>query len=215
MATTSALPVREPPDRRPPDRHRAGDGSSSGQHEPVPGPGGGMGRRRTQPLHLLDLRHLRHATSRGATATRPAMPATRPASHAYGDASAGAGSTTRPVVARRGGPTPTGRATSARSAVRAGRAQRAARDRGRADVGIYASPGVWNSIVGDYQPSSRTGWPTTCRRPADRARAPTTRTGSRQGAQSGPPRDRAVRQRAVRRGLRLLADQGRTPCYRQ
>ena len=81
---------------------------------------------------------------------------------------------------------------------------------GVADVGIYASPGVWNSIVGDYTPvgplldgrlpgfAERTGLLRGLPELGDEPRRPVARAA----------RDRAVRQCAVRRGLRLLRSTG-------
>ena len=77
------------------------------------------------------------------------------------------------------------------------------------DVGIYASPGVWNSIVGTYEPDvpywmadylEPPSGPATC---ADYAALGGTGSASGRAA-----RGRAVRQRAVRRGLRLLSVDG-------
>ena len=78
---------------------------------------------------------------------------------------------------------------------------------GIANVGIYASPGVWNSIVGNYSPSvpywmadylNSPSGPGTC---ADYPEL------GQQQAQlpHRPAADRAVQQHAVRRRLRLLA----------
>ena len=76
-----------------------------------------------------------------------------------------------------------------------------------ANVGIYASPGVWNSIVGDYQPDipywmadylDPPSGPASC---ADYAAL--VRAGA---APVRAARGRAVRQCAVRRGLLLLSE---------
>ena len=77
---------------------------------------------------------------------------------------------------------------------------------GIADVGIYASPGVWNNIVGNYQPDvpywmadylSPASGPACC---ADITRLAVDGHATPQRS----ARDRPIQQLAVRRRLRLL-----------
>ena len=148
------LPVLELPDRGPPDRDRPGGRQLLGEHEPVPGPGGVVGRRRAEPLLLLDLHHLGHARAGVQRRYLLQRAATRPASSPIQTRRAPApdpppsrgGSTSR----RRA---PTGRATTPRTPQFVQGAINALHEtEGIPDVGIYASPGVWNNIVGNYQP---------------------------------------------------------------
>ena len=79
---------------------------------------------------------------------------------------------------------------------------------GIANVGIYASPGVWNNIVGNYQPTSPTGWPTICaRRTGPGSCAGYSDWVNNHGAQLPGPPEIVQYQTAqqLRRGLRLLA----------
>ena len=83
---------------------------------------------------------------------------------------------------------------------------------GIADVGIYASPGVWNTIVGNYAPSvpywmadylSSPSGPGSC--------ADYSNWVNNHGAQlPGPPEIVQYNSAAIRRGLRLLARSLRT-----
>ena len=134
------------------------DGSSSGNTNPCLAQEAAVGRRRAQPLHLPDLRHLDHQPSRAATATRRlqcrlsgrrSTPTTTPRRPEQGRPASRGGSTsrtTRPSAAMVG--------NTAENAVFVQGALNALHEtEGIADVGIYASPGVWNSIVGNYAPS--------------------------------------------------------------
>ena len=78
---------------------------------------------------------------------------------------------------------------------------------GIADVGIYASPGVWNSIVGDYQPDVPYWMADYLASPSGPGSCADITTVAEEGrpAPHRAARDRAVRQHAVRRRLRLLA----------
>ena len=77
---------------------------------------------------------------------------------------------------------------------------------GVADVGIYASPEVWNTIVGDYTPSVPYWMADYLPSPSGPGSCADYANQVANGAQlPGPARDRAVQQRAVRRGLRLLS----------
>ena len=117
--------------RRAHDRHRAG-GRINGDcrsSQPVPGERGGVGGRRPQPLHLLDLRGLGDERAGLQRRPVPAMPATRLASTPTTMASAPAW-TSRPVVARRGErPIAKWSGNPGEREVRPGRDERAPRDR--------------------------------------------------------------------------------------
>ena len=128
------------------------DGASAAANQPVPGRGGGVGGRRAQPLHLLDLRHLGHA--RAGMQRRPGLQRGVPGRHPRLRRRAGGrgghvglrgGSTWRADGDWSGNP-------GENVALIQGALTALHETEGVANVGIYASPGVWNSIVGDYQP---------------------------------------------------------------
>ena len=137
------------------------------------------------------------------------MRATRPGIHAFSDAARPPASNTGgPVVARRR-ERPVGHwsGNSGENAQFVQGALNALHEtEGVANVGIYASPGVWNSIVGNYQPDVPYWMADYLRQPERPGLVRRHRPVADHGrpAAHGPARDRPVRQPAVRRGLRLL-----------
>ncbi len=136
-----------------PDRHRPGRREFVRQHQPVPRHGVVVGGRRTQPVHLPDVRDVgcqRTGLQRGHVVQCRVsgrdfrvQRCRRSQRRIHVD----------PVVDRRGDrQCQLVRQPGRERPVRPGHTQRAARDRGIPYVGIYASPGVWNGIVGNYQP---------------------------------------------------------------
>ena len=154
------LPVRQPAALAPHHRAGRGGGRIQGQHQPLPRDRGGLGRRRAQPLRLSDLRHR----------TRPA--ATRPAGHTALPGGLQLRLQHRPRRLRQGRG---GRGQHLGGLVARRRTRTAGSRRGRPtsgptprwwpgaidglhfeglnSVGIYASPGSWNGIVGNYSPA--------------------------------------------------------------
>ena len=145
------------PTGRPPDRHRAGGRELvvNGYHATRASPaGGGVGRRRAQPVHVPDLRHVgdqrtglqrRHVLQRRLPGRAPRLSAMRPTRRVSTPTSRG-GSTSRP-------PTPTGRATSRRTRS-SSRAPSTRCTRPRASPTSASTPAraSGTTIVGDYQP---------------------------------------------------------------
>ena len=146
--------MREPPDRRPPDRHRAGGRELVGGNtnpclaQEAAWAGGGLN------LYTF-LTYGTSATSEpGCNGDTSCNAGYQAGIHAYNDAqTAGAGSTAIPWWLDVETASATGRANLGENAQFVQGALNALHEtEGIADVGIYASPGVWNSIVGNYQP---------------------------------------------------------------
>ena len=150
------VPVREPPDGRPPDRHRAGGrellGATRTRVWPQEAAWAGGG------LNLYT--YLTYGTSttpepgcNGDTLVQRRLPGRR-RTRTTDAQDAGAGSTTIPwwLDVETADANWSGNLEENARFVQ-GALNALHESEGIPDVGIYASPGVWNDIVGDYRPS--------------------------------------------------------------
>ena len=151
------VPVRQPPAAAPHHRRGAGERLPLRGRQPLPGDRGLVGGGRPQPLHLPRLRHAQHRrptppatlqaspTPATTASTPPSTPSTRPRQPGSTPRSPG-GSTSR-HRARSWSSTPAANASLVQGAIDG------LHYAGINNVGIYASPANWNTIVGDYQPA--------------------------------------------------------------
>ncbi len=144
------------------------DGELLGDHQPLPGRGAPVGRQRAQPLHLPDLR-TSATTSPGVTATVSCNAGYQAGIYAYNDAfNAGGGSTAMPwwLDVETADANWSGNLERERP-VRAGSAQRTARDRGHRRCRHLRQPGRLEQHRRQLPTQScPTGWPTTYRSPS-------------------------------------------------